>query len=75
MLIYQSIIHNNANPQSPLVSHICLELFWTVLICADFSPDSGQNSSSLEEALLWTRILVKNILMMDLFQLLSSQDV
>ncbi len=44
--------------------HICLELFWTVLafkqclICADFSPDSHQNTFSLEEALLWTLILV-----------------
>ncbi len=42
---------------------------------ADFSPDSDQNTFSLEEELLWTRILVKKVLMLDLFQLLSSPDV
>ncbi len=47
------------------------------LICADFSPDSDQNTFSLEEALIWImdHIWVKNILMLDLFKLLSSQDV
>ncbi len=41
----------------------------------DFSPDSDQNTFSLEEELLWTRFRVKNILMLDLSQLLSSPDV
>ncbi len=47
------------------------------LICADFSPDSDQNTFSLRKHYygLWTQILVKNFLMMDLFQLLSSPDV
>ncbi len=47
------------------------------LICADFSPDSDQTRPlfPLEEALLWTHILVENVLMLDLFQLLSSPDV
>ncbi len=45
------------------------------LSCADFSPDSDQNTSSLEEALLWIHIWVKNVLMLGLFQLLSSPDV
>ncbi len=45
------------------------------LICADFSPDSDQNTFSLEEALLWIQILAKSVLMTDLFQLLSSPDV
>ncbi len=51
-----------------------LELFQLVM-CADFSPDSDQNTFKLQEALLWTCILVKNILMMDVFQPLSSPDV
>uniref|UniRef100_A0A8C2EZ50 Lanosterol 14-alpha demethylase n=1 Tax=Cyprinus carpio TaxID=7962 RepID=A0A8C2EZ50_CYPCA len=44
---------------SPVVSHIkiqthiCLELFKRCLICADFSPDSHQNTFSLQEVLLW----------------------
>ncbi len=41
----------------------------------DFSPDSDQNTFSLEKELLWTRFRVKNILMLDLSQLLSSPDV
>ncbi len=47
------------------------------LICADFSPDSDQIIFHRRKHYygLWTRILVKNVLMMDLFQLLSSQDV
>uniref|UniRef100_A0A673J2V6 TCF3 fusion partner-like n=1 Tax=Sinocyclocheilus rhinocerous TaxID=307959 RepID=A0A673J2V6_9TELE len=32
--------------------HMCLELFKRCLICADFSPDSHQNTFSLEEAFL-----------------------
>ncbi len=46
------------------------------LICADFSPDSDQNTFHWRKRYygLWTHILVKNILM-DLFQLLSSPDV
>ncbi len=45
------------------------------LICADFSPDSDQNTLSLQEELLWIRILVKNVLLLGLFHLLSSPDV
>ncbi len=45
------------------------------LICADFFPDSDQNTFSLQQVLLWIHIWVKNILMLDLFQLLSSPDV
>ncbi len=38
--------------------------------------DNRRWTFSLEEALLlWTHILVKNVLMLDLFQLLSSPDV
>jgi len=43
-----------------------------VLICADLS-DSEQ--TTFFKALLWIHILVKNILMMDLFQLFTSPDV
>ncbi len=37
--------------------------------------DFDESTFSLEEVFLWTRILVKNVLMLDLFQLLSSLDV
>ncbi len=47
------------------------DLFRAVLICADFSPDSDQTSYYE----LWIHIWVKNILMLYLFQLLSSPDV
>ncbi len=50
--------------------------FKQCLICADFSPDSHQNTFSLEEALwIMDSCLFKNILMRDLSHLLSSQDV
>ncbi len=49
----------------------CYELFCLVN-AADFSPDSDQNTVSLEEA-LWI-IGVKIVLMLDLFHLLSSPD-
>ncbi len=73
-----------------LTSKSATYLFRAVLACkqcligADFSPDSDQNTFSLEEALLWImdsyfgqkqQFEVKKVLMMDLFQLLSSQDV
>ncbi len=52
--------------------HIWFELFCLVN-AADFSPDSDQNTVSLEEE-LWF-IWVKNVLMLGLFQFLSSPDV
>ncbi len=67
-----------------------LFLQWKVFrreICTDPAAFTRLNSSeltcgwilmstfSLEELFLWTRILVKNVLMLDLFQLLSSPDV
>ncbi len=80
----KSIIHTKYNQSpSPVVSHIkiqphiCLEPFWTVLvckrclICAHFSPDSDQNTFSLEElqyyglvmflSAVWTLILTAPI--------------
>ncbi len=54
------------------------------LICAYFSPDSDHTTFSMEKALLLIKdsyfsqkqqFEVKNVLMLDLFQLLSSQDV
>ncbi len=39
-----------------------------------FSPDSEQNTFSLEEALLWIQFWVKTVLMLDVFQVLSSPD-
>ncbi len=47
------------------------------LICADFSPDSDQNTFYWRKCYygLCIHILIKNILMMDLFHLLSSQDI
>uniref|UniRef100_A0A8C1KYG1 Uncharacterized protein n=1 Tax=Cyprinus carpio TaxID=7962 RepID=A0A8C1KYG1_CYPCA len=49
-------INNHASPvvsHIKIQTHICLELFKRCLICADFSPDSHQNTFSLEEVLLW----------------------
>ncbi len=72
-------VQTDGKSASAVVYHIKIQ-FRAVLSCkrcliwADFSPDSDQNTSSLEEELLWTRIWVKNILMLDLFQLLSSPD-
>ncbi len=54
------------------------------LICAYFSPDSDHTTFSMEKALLLIKdsyfsqkqqFEVKNVLMLDLFQLLSSPDV
>ncbi len=42
---------------------------------ADFSPDSDQNTFSLEEALLWIMDSYFSKKSMDLFHLLSSPDV
>ncbi len=50
--------------------HICLDLFCLVN-AADFSPDSVQNTFSLEQELLW---IIDSYFLMDLFHLLSSPD-
>ncbi len=60
--------------------HICLELFWLVN-----GAWSVQISLLIQTRTLfhwrksyyglWTQILVENVLMLDLFQLLSSEDV
>ncbi len=84
----KSIIHNNLPPVKKYIScclsHQNVFACKRCLICADFSPDSDQNTFSLKEALLWNMdsnfdqkqwFEVRNVLMMDLFQLLSSQDV
>ncbi len=84
----KSIIHNNLPPVKKYIScclsHQNVFACKCCLICADFSPDSDQNTFSLKEALLWNMdsnfdqkqwFEVRNVLMMDLFQLLSSQDV
>ncbi len=73
-------VQTDGKSASAVVYHIKIQ-FRAVLSCkrcliwADFCPDSDQNTSSLEEEILWTRIWVINILMLDLFQLLSSPDV
>ncbi len=85
LLKYKSIIHNNASCSEKvhlmlsltlksrhiLVSSCFVNAAWSELISLLIQT----RTLSLQEALLWTNILVKNILMLDLFQLLSSPDV